>query len=73
VSFVEKHSRQARRVLAALGLTLLAVGCSGNGPPANTMPDPMNNPMSYQVGHAATTCTSGTTASVPLAECVRSR
>ena len=62
MSFVEKHSRQSRRVLAALGLTLLAVGCSGNGPPANNMPDPMNNPMSYRAAHVAQACTSAAAA-----------
>jgi len=73
VSFVEKHSRQSRRVLAALGLTLLAVGCSGNGPPSNTMPDPMNNPMSYRAAHPTTACTSATPAAARTQGCEEAR
>ena len=71
MSFVDKHSRHSRRVLAALGLTLLAVGCSGNGPPSNTMPDPMSNPMSYRAAHQAKACTAAATTAAPLADCAR--
>ena len=71
MSFVKKHSQQSRRVLAALGLTLLAVGCSGNGPPSNTMPDPMN-PMSYRAAHTLQACSAIET-NARAADCEQAR